>query len=264
LLLRTGRQDWRRRRDGSLLPKARGSAASVLARLGPFMVVGLLLGLLTPAPAAAAGPDAAPQQASPSSAGATSAAPSPQPAPTSSSSPKSSTSAISADPSSQPAPTSSSAPKSSPPSGPSQAGSEPPNVTPTAQGGSSAVVPSETATHPSSAVQSPSISTRTGVVPSPTHHKHPRATATRRAAPLSHPPVHRPTASAHVAFPVLLARRLELLDPGSTGPLRPLTRGDPALMLLGALALAVLVLASTRLLRLLARLGRDGYEGSEP
>ncbi len=59
----------------------------------------------------------------------------------------------------------------------------------------------------------------------------------------------------------MLAHSLALLRPLITGALGPLSKVDGTLLLLGALALVVLVLASSSLLRLLARLGDEGWEG---
>jgi hypothetical protein len=53
----------------------------------------------------------------------------------------------------------------------------------------------------------------------------------------------------------MLGHRLESLQPVLTKALNPPPHGDGLLMLLGALALAVLVFASSMLLRLLARDG---------
>jgi hypothetical protein len=53
---------------------------------------------------------------------------------------------------------------------------------------------------------------------------------------------------------------VDLLPSSITGPVNRLSRGDPVLMLLGALALGVLVFSSLTLLRLLARVRGDGME----
>ena len=58
----------------------------------------------------------------------------------------------------------------------------------------------------------------------------------------------------------MLGHGLEELQPLLTTTVDPLSHGDGTLLLLGALALAALVVASSTLLRLLARLGDDGWE----
>jgi hypothetical protein len=64
--------------------------------------------------------------------------------------------------------------------------------------------------------------------------------------------------SPHIAFRA--PHGVDLLPSSLTGPVNRLSRGDPVLMLMGALALGVLVFASLTLLRLLAGVRDEGME----
>ena len=69
----------------------------------------------------------------------------------------------------------------------------------------------------------------------------------------------RPVAGG-LTFPALLAHRLDLFRPAASA-LSSLTRHNGTLVLLSALAMLVLLIASSSLLRLLARSRREGWGG---
>jgi hypothetical protein len=99
------------------------------------------------------------------------------------------------------------------------------------------------------------------VAPPPIQPRHVRVAAPkRRPHPRHVVAVHRKSAPERFTLPAILSHGLNLLPPVFTAPFNTLSHGDPVMMLLGALALAVLVLASLRLLKLLARAGHEGWE----
>lgn len=246
LFPRVWRLDRRQRCRRSAIRVVRAHASSVRARLGETIVVMLVLALLAPAPGSAAGPDPAPQKASTSS----SSASSPTPAP-------------------QPSPTQSPAPKPAPATGSSQSTSGSTTGASDGQGGSPTVAPAQPVTSASSGVRStgiassgvraPILSAPASVAAGPSHTDHKRAPATIRRAHPRLATLHR-QATSPIALPAILAQGLNLLPPLFTAPFNKLSHGDPVLMLLGALALAVLVLASLSMLKLLALAGAEGRE----
>jgi hypothetical protein len=71
---------------------------------------------------------------------------------------------------------------------------------------------------------------------------------------------HGPAEPRGLDLPLGLGHRLEQLAPALTRALGPVARPDGVLLLLGALSLAVLVVVSFCLLRLLARIRGEGWE----
>lgn len=88
----------------------------------------------------------------------------------------------------------------------------------------------------------------------PEHRRRPAATD-HSAARTRHP---------QVDFPAAVERRIEQLPREVTGALNPVSHEDGVLLLLGALAFAVLVVVSSTLLRLLARIRSEGWEVRGP
>lgn len=245
---------WCRQRSGSWTREARAAGAWKLGGRGNAVLVAVSLALVLalPAPAAASagpvGPDPAPHAASsgpavasPSSSGSVSS-PAPQAQPSSSPRP-------------QPAASSGSSPHS-PASG---------TGTPVAPGGSSSagLSPAQgSATPISSGRGTPGRTTRLDARQrighaSATHHV--RGRSTRRAARTHHAAAHSSPGLADLAVPFVIPHHLAWLRPLLAGSLGRLSHGDGLLLLLGALALVVLVLASSTMLRLLMRVMREGW-----
>jgi hypothetical protein len=221
--------EWRLRCRRSRIRDVELSVACVLARLGETVLVALLLVLLVSAPAGAAqggvAPDPAPQASSPASGGISPAA--------------------------DPAP---------------QAATPVPSG-----GGSLAIAPSRlagpsplgTGAHSGrriSPIRLPASLVRGSARASWSSTTRPPGSDRHSA------PVHQRTAPRHAALSLAVAsgsalalvaaRRSELLPTPITATVRlPPARGDGVLLLLSALALAVLVVASGAMLRLLRRLG---------
>jgi hypothetical protein len=239
-----GRTAWGRsqllvrvRVNGRRSAEARAWARPLLARASEIGVAVMLLALLAPAGAGAAGDRAAPD-------------PAPQVAPAGSAGSAAPEAAPQAEPSASPGPAAAPAP------GSHQSAPASPPVTQVGQGGSSGPAISRTESDARSSVESSTSRVATSVETSSGSHQQPAAHPRR--------PVHRAAARPYLGFPLAAGHRLAELPTAFTNALAPLARGDGRLMLLGALALAVLVFASSALLRLLARLRDEGWEWPGP
>jgi hypothetical protein len=236
------RLDWHRGRNVWWIRPTRTGTA--FTRLGRTVVVGLLSALFLILPAGAAGsgpsPDPAPQR-------------SPQKASVSSD-----TKAATNQPVPDAAPRASRGPQPSPAPGSGHSTTVSQTVTPFSSGGSRGGEVSQT--HGGASSSSP-ITRAPSVPVTP-------AAASRSAAPAAK---HRTTrvsngasrkrpAVTGLTFPALLAHRLDLFRP-ATSALSSLTRHNGTLVLLSALAMLVLLIASSSLLRLLARSRREGWGG---
>jgi hypothetical protein len=227
------------RREGVGSREGNPSAVSILAQIGEAVVLGLLLmTFLLPASAVAAGgasPDPAPQTAS---GGVTASSPTPDPAPQAAST-------------SQPA-------QSSP------AGSSRQSVS-TATSSPAHSVPAKTLASPRSGGSVTAGTSLTGSGPpqgngttslgAATSRKH-AASRVRRRHPRSVPSLN----LSHPPLGLLLAHRLELGLANLSKGAPAVVRHDGILLLLSALALGVLVIASLALLRLV-RLNAEWWEG---
>ena len=220
--------------------------ASVLARVTPGVVIALLVALFLTLPAGAAGsgasPDPAPQGSSHKAVDSSTRNDINQPAPDAA-----------------PSPARNPEPTAAPGSGRHSSAS--PTVAP---GSSPSVDLSSThsgATSTGSRSGSPGVIARAPSAPA----AHP--TKLHRALPAVKHRTTQPgksgaqgsTAATPVDISALLARRLDVLQP-ATGALTSLSHHDGTLLLLGSVAMLVLLVASSSLLRLLARGGREGWE----
>ncbi len=209
----------------------RGPAVSIPVRCGrATLVCALLLGLAAPASAgAAAGGSPAPR---------------PQPAPVTAG-----THGPSPDPEIQRTTTTGTGSASSP---------APASVTPSPPASASPAPAQPTATNP--ITTAPAGGSELNASPPTVHHAagaaaHRRAASKRRAVR-----VHRPTRSEARRSSPLVGRR-ELPGAPSRASVGSAARRDGVLMLLAALALGVLVIASSSMLQLLKRLHRHSYQG---
>jgi hypothetical protein len=241
-LVTARRLDWQRGRKGSWM--SRLLTGTAFTRLGLTLVVGLLLALFLILPAGAAG-----------------SGPSPDPAPNRSPQKASASADIKAatnEPVPDAAPRASRGPQPSPAPGSGNRTTASPTVTPVSSGGSRGGELSRTQDGASSSIpitRAPSVSATP-------------AAASRRAASAAKHQATRssngtsgkePAGTGHT-FRTSLVRRLDLFRP-ATSALSSLTRHDGTLVLLSALAMLVLLIASSSLLRLLARSRGEGWEG---
>jgi hypothetical protein len=241
-LVTVRRLDWQRGRKVSWI--SRLLTGTAFTRLGHALAVGLLLALFLILPA-----------------GAASSGPSPDPAPHRSPQKASASSDIKAatnEPVPDAAPRGSRGPQPSPAPGSGHRTTPSQTVTPVSSGGSRGDELSRTTGDASTSIPI----TRAPSVPATP------AAPSRRAAPAAKHPATRPSNAASrkraaaigLTFPALLAHRLDLFRP-ATSALSSLTRHDGILVLLSALAMLVLLIASSSLLRLLARSRGEGWEG---
>jgi hypothetical protein len=226
-----------RRPGGFWSRRTEPPTASILARIGETVVVGLIVSLLVPALAGAATPDRAPQPTNAAAGGSA-----PQPQPQAQSAPSSAASS--------PGPTA-----SQPPVG----ASSPTLVTPVQSGGSVGVVLARRVTGTSAA-------TRRRAVHAPRSSR-PSASAPSQSA-IAKARVESAAATASVGAAVAttaltLAGVRDLVRfPNSAALIPAASRHSGVLLLLGSLALAALVVASLALLRRVARLRAGMWEGS--
>lgn len=235
------RLDWQRGRNGRWIRRL--LTDTPFTRLRPAVVVGLLSALFLILPAGAAGSGA-----------------SPDPAPHASSH-RAVDSSATKDATNQPAPDAApTAPRTPQPT------AAPGFGRPATSSGTVAPVTSPSVDQPRIHSGAPSSDSDSGgpelLTRSPHTTKAPRATpvAKRRTLRPSHSRVQGQTAATHPGFPASLARRLDVFRP-ATSALSSLTRHDGTLVLLSALAMLVLLIASSSLLRLLARSRGEGWEG---
>lgn len=115
--------------------------------------------------------------------------------------------------------------------------------------------PHPAVTHPATPASTPAV-----VVSHPHRVSAPakQRTGRPRPAPAHHSAAR--TKQARLAFPLTLIRKTEQLPSAVGRVLTPLSHDDGVLLLLGALALAVLVIASSTMLRLLTRIRDEGWE----
>jgi hypothetical protein len=242
-LVTARRLDWQRGRNGSWMSRLLTGRA--FTRLGPTLVVGLLLALFLILPAGAAG-----------------SGPSPDPAPHRSPQKASASSDIKAatnEPVPDAAPRASRGPQPSPAPGSGDRTTASQTVTPVSSGGSRGGELSRTQDVASSSIpitRAPSVS----ATPAAASRRVASAAKHRATPPSNGASRKRPPATGHT-FPTSLLRRLDLFRP-ATSALSSLTRHDDGtLVLLSALAMLVLLIASSSLLRLLARSRGEGWEG---
>ena len=241
--VRARRMDWQR--GHNVLWIRRLLTGTVFTRLRPTVVAGLLSALFLILPAGAAGsgpsPDPAPQR-------------SPQQA-----SASSDTMAATNQPAPDAAPRTSRGPQPSPAPGSGHSTTVSQAVTPFSSGGSRGGEVSQT--HGGTSSSSPI--TRAPSRPASSAAASPRVApgAKQRETLASKGAARRrPAVTGGLTFPALLAHRLDLFRPAASA-LSSLTRHNGTLVLLSALAMLVLLIASSSLLRLLARSRREGWGG---
>jgi hypothetical protein len=264
-MLTATRSDLRAPR-ASLAPRLAACRTPALVRLGATIIAVLAVALLAPMVANASGGGAQPD-----------ASPGPEPAPASSqagtqpdAAPQVQPSSGTSSPSPQPATTSGSDHTSQSSSGSSGATEAPQGQS--SQGASSQGKSSQGESSQGGSSQGASSSAgSSGAATSSatTHHvarARPRAQRSKHQPKTSGPAAatHRSVRHAGVELPFGLGRRLDDLPSALSAARDPLSNSDGTMLLLSALALGVLVVASVTLLRLLARIREEGWELGGP
>ncbi len=270
-MLRATRSDLRAPRM-SLAPRLTARRTPALVRLSATIIAVLAVALLVPMAANASGGGAQPD-----------ASPGPEPAPASShagtqpdAAPQVQPSSATSSPSPQPATTSGSDHSSQSTSGSSGAAEAPQGESSqgessqgeSSQGGSSQGGSSQTGSSQgaSSSVGSSGAATSSATAHHVARAPQPRVQRSKRERKTSRPAAtaHRSVRHTSVELPFGLARRLDHLPSALSAARDPLSNSDGTMLLLSALALGVLVVASATLLRLLARIRAEGWELGGP